>query len=179
MEKINKRLAVIFDMDGVIIDSNPLIVISWKTFFEKHHMVLNDEQLNHYIFGRTAQETVSMVFPTGLAPELINRFSDEVAADVRRRYASEGQIVAGFTEFVKYLAAHGIAMAIATSAPTKNVNVVLELAGVSPYISRITDASEVSHSKPHPEVYLKTAAKLGVPPSDCCVFEDSFSGIID
>ena len=177
MKNTNKTLAVIFDMDGVIIDSNPLITVAWKAFFDTHHIELSDEQLNHYVFGRTAPETVAMVFPEGLTPELINGYADEVATEVRRMYISNGQIVPGFTALVKDLASHQIPMAIATSAPTENVKIVLELAGVGDYISIITDASQVHHSKPHPEVYLKTAERLGVVPANCCVFEDSFSGI--
>jgi HAD superfamily hydrolase (TIGR01509 family) len=118
-----------------------------------------------------------MVFPEGLTPELINSYADEVATEVQRMYISNGQIVPGFTALVKHLASHQIPMAIATSAPTENVKIVLELAGVGAYISTITDASQVHHSKPHPEVYLKTAERLGVAPANCCVFEDSFSGI--
>jgi beta-phosphoglucomutase len=177
MEKPNKKLAVIFDMDGVIIDSNPLITRCWKAFFEKHHIVLSDEQLNQYVFGRTAQETLKMVFPPDLAPKSINSFADEVARHVQLLYIKEGHIVPGFMKFVKKLTAHQIPMAISTSAPTENVNIVLELTGVRSYISAITDASELNHSKPHPEGYLKTAEKLGIPPTDCCVIEDSLSGI--
>jgi HAD superfamily hydrolase (TIGR01509 family) len=177
MKNTNKILSVIFDMDGVIIDSNPLITTAWRGFLATHDIVLSDKQLNHYVFGRTASETVAMVFPEGLTPELISSYADEVAAEVQRLYISEGKIVPGFAGLVRHLASRQIPMAIATSAPAENVKIVLGLAGVGAYINIITDASQVHHSKPHPEVYLKTAERLGVVPADCCVFEDSFSGI--
>jgi beta-phosphoglucomutase len=144
MQNTNKALAAIFDMDGVIIDSNPLITVAWKAFFETHHIELSDEQLNHYVFGRTAPETVVMVFPEGLTPELINGYADEVATEVQRMYISNGQIVPGFTALVKHLASHQIPMAIATSAPTENVKIVLELAGVGDYIIGILWAADLT-----------------------------------
>jgi len=173
----NKQIGVIFDMDGVIIDSNPLITKAWKAFFNLHQIPLSDEQLNHYVFGRTAQETVAMVFPKALAADQINDYANEVSEEVQRLYVSEGKIVPGFIPLTKELYERSIPMAIATSAPPGNVEIVLKLSGANDYIKVITDASQIRHSKPHPEVYLTSAERLGLMPVNCCVFEDSFSGI--
>jgi len=177
MERLNKLSAIIFDMDGVIIDSNPLIIIAWKALFKKYDITLTEEKFNQYVFGRTAAETVKLVFPEGLAMKLVKSYANEVAAEVQRLYVSNGQILEGFTKFVKLLSANHMPMAIATSAPAESVKIVLKLADVNNDITIITDASQVHNSKPHPEVYLKTAARLGIDPVSCCVFEDSFSGI--
>lgn len=173
----NTQLAVIFDMDGVIVDSNPLITATWRTFFESHQMVLTDEQLNHYVFGRMGRDTLQLVFEQALTEEQLADYLQKVGAGVLEKYKTHGTIVAGFKAFVEDLLQAGIKIAIATSSPIENVKVVLEMASVTPYFTEITDASQVQNSKPHPEVYLKTAQRLGIDVANCIVFEDSFSGI--
>ncbi|MBE9583880.1 HAD family phosphatase [Mucilaginibacter sp. JRF] len=170
-------MAVIFDMDGVIIDSNPVIIKAWKNFFDSQNITLTDEQFNHYIFGRTASDTLRMVYGKPLEADVLAEYCTFLNSEVGLFYETESKLVPGITEFVKALAAHNIPVAIATSAPRKNVDLVLKLAGISDLFKVITDASQVQFSKPHPEVYLKTAERLMIDPSRCVVFEDSFSGI--
>ncbi len=171
------EIAVIFDMDGVIVDSNPLITATWQAFFASHQIVLNEEQLNHYVFGRMGRDTLNMVFGEPLSEERLAQHLEKVGEGILEKYKREGQIVQGFKAFVESLLDAGIKIAIATSSPSENVAVVLEMAGVTPYFDIISNASHVTHSKPHPEIYLKTAARLGVDVNHCIVFEDSFSGI--
>lgn len=173
----NPQIAVIFDMDGVIIDSNPLITATWKAFFATHQIVLNEEQLNHYVFGRMGKDTLNMVFGEELSEAQLALHLEKVGSGVLEKYQQEGTIVPGFKAFVESLVAAGIKIAIATSSPSENVATVLEMAGVTAYFDIISNASHVTHSKPHPEIYLKTADRLGVDVSNCIVFEDSFSGI--
>lgn len=173
----NPQIAVIFDMDGVIVDSNPLITATWRTFFESHQIALTDEQLNHYVFGRLGRDTLQLVFEQALNEAQLAAYLETVGAGVLEKYKTHGTIVAGFKTFVEDLLEAGIKVAIATSSPMENVKVVLEMASVTPYFTQITDASQVQNSKPHPEVYLKTAERLGVDVNNCIVFEDSFSGI--
>ncbi len=173
----NQKIAVIFDMDGVIVDSNPLITATWRTFFESYQITLSDEQLNHYVFGRMGKETLQLVFEQDLDEAQLATYLQEVGAGVLEKYRAEGTIVPGFKQFVEKLLAAGIQVAIATSSPIANVKVVMEMAGTTALITTITDAGQVQHSKPHPEIYLKTAEKLGIEVTNCVVFEDSFSGI--
>lgn len=173
----NQKIAVIFDMDGVIVDSNPLITATWRTFFESYQITLSDEQLNHYVFGRMGKETLQLVFEQDLDEAQLATYLQEVGAGVLEKYRAEGTIVPGFKQFVEKLLAAGIQVAIATSSPIANVKVVMEMAGTTDLITTITDAGQVQHSKPHPEIYLKTAEKLGIEVTNCVVFEDSFSGI--
>jgi beta-phosphoglucomutase family hydrolase len=173
----NENIAVIFDMDGVIIDSNPLITRAWKDFFAAHGVALSDEQLRQYVFGRTVNDTLTMVLDRQPTKNEIAKCEAEVNGNVKRLYQAEGRIVDGFTPFVKSLIENDILVAIATSAPPENVNIVLQLAGAEHYFTIISNASHVKHSKPHPEIYLTTAERLKVDPARCVVFEDSFSGI--
>ncbi|WP_040628468.1 HAD family hydrolase [Mucilaginibacter paludis] len=173
----DKPFAVIFDMDGVIIDSNPLITKAWKEFFRMYDIDLTDEQLNHYVFGRISTDTLNLVFNKPISTDEMLGYQKQIEGLVRSRYREDGLIVPGFKNFVELLIAHQIPVAIATSSPAESVAIVLDMAGATSYFTVITDSSQVQHSKPHPQIYLKTAAKLGIPPVDCCVFEDSFSGI--
>ncbi len=171
------QIAVIFDMDGVIVDSNPLITATWKAFFATHGIELSDDQLNHYVFGRMGKDTLRLVFGEDLTEPQIAAHLKKVEEGVWEKYQQQGVIVQGFKAFVEKLLAAGIKIAIATSSPSQNVKVVMEMAGTTSLFTTITDASQIQHSKPHPEIYLKTADKLGIDVSNCVVFEDSFSGI--
>jgi beta-phosphoglucomutase len=87
------------------------------------------------------------------------------------------QAVEGLPAFLKNASDKDIPIALATSAPLENVEFTLDSTGLKKYFSIISDASMVKNGKPDPEIYLLTAAKLGVQPSDCVVFEDSIAGI--
>ena len=173
----NPQIAVIFDMDGVIVDSNPLITATWKTFFATHGIELSDDQLNHYVFGRMGKDTLRLVFGEDLTEPQIVAHLKKVEEGVLEKYQQQGVIVPGFKIFVEKLLEAGIKIAIATSSPSKNVKIVMEMAGTTSLFTTITDAAQVQHSKPHPEIYLKTANKLGIDVANSIVFEDSFSGI--
>ena len=83
----------------------------------------------------------------------------------------------GLPEFLQYASGLGIPIALATAAPKENVKFTLEATGLVHYFNAITDSSMVERGKPDPQVYLVTAEKLGVQPSECVVFEDSIPGI--
>jgi beta-phosphoglucomutase-like phosphatase (HAD superfamily) len=85
--------------------------------------------------------------------------------------------VEGLPVFLKHATDLAIPIALATSAPLENVDFTLDSTGLKKYFGLISDASMVKNGKPDPEIYLLTAAKLGVQPSDCIVFEDSVAGI--
>lgn len=169
--------AVIFDMDGVMIDSNPAIIKTWNSFFNKFEISLTDEQFNQYIFGRTSKDTLRLVFERELSNEEFLVHDELLNTTIAQFYLSESKIVPGITDFVKSLAKNKVPIAIATSSPGKNVKTVLEKANLTGYFDVISDASHALHSKPHPYIYLKTAERLGIDPSRCLVFDDSFSGI--
>ncbi len=169
--------AIIFDMDGVIIDSNPVIIKTWNSFFSRYDITLTEHQFNQYIFGRTSKDTLRLVFERDLSNEEMVEYEQFLNVNIAAYYQAESEIVQGITPFVKSLAENGVPVAIATSSPGQNVKTVLEKAQLTGYFDVISDASHAVHSKPHPYIYLKTAERLGIDPSRCLVFEDSFSGI--
>ncbi len=169
-------IAFLFDMDGVLVDSNPFHKIALKTFCKKHGHDLSEEQLHEKIYGRTNRDWITNVF--GHLPEdQLKAFANEKEALFRDIYKNDVQPLHGLISFLDQLDKYHINRAIATSAPRANVDFTLQHTGIGPYFNTILDESFVSKGKPDPEIYLKTAAALGFDPENCIVFEDSLSGI--
>jgi len=168
--------AVIFDMDGVIIDSNPFHKISLRQFCEKYGYHLSDQELINKIYGRTNKEWIANLFGAISQEELV-RYEEEKEGLFRELYKNEIRALKGLPEFLKRLKEKNIPIAIGTSAPRSNVDYVLSHTGFEQYFATILDESDVEHGKPNPEIYLNVAARLGYEPSRCIVFEDSLSGV--
>jgi HAD superfamily hydrolase (TIGR01509 family) len=170
------KIAIMFDMDGVLIDSNPPHKIALKKFCEKYGYFLTEEQLRTQIYGRTNRDWITALFGT-LSEAQLQQYAEEKEALFREIYTPDIQPLAGAVEFIQHLHELKIPKAIATSAPRANVDFVLEHTGLAPYFDTILDERFVTVGKPHPEIYLKTADALGFAPQDCVVFEDSLAGV--
>lgn len=169
-------IAFIFDMDGVIVDSNPFHKISLKQFCKKYGHNLSEEQLIKKIYGRTNKDWLLNVFGD-LSEQQIRSYADEKEALFREMYKNDIKPVNGLIDFLKKLEAGSYPRAIATSAPRANVDFTLSRTNIERYFPVILDDSFVSKGKPDPEIYLKTAAALKFAPEKCIVFEDSLSGV--
>lgn len=163
-------------MDGVIADSNPYHEIALRQFSERHGYQLTEDDLRTKIFGRTNKDWIPRLFGNP-DPEEVARYAMEKEGLYREIYAPHIRPVAGLIRFLDKLKAQGIPRAIATSAPRANVDFTLEKTGAGPYFDVILDESFVTKGKPDPEIYLKTAGALQLPPDRCIVIEDSLSGI--
>jgi len=168
--------AVIFDMDGVIIDSNPYHKISLRQFCAQYGYEFTDEELINKIYGRTNNEWIRNIFGP-LPKERILELGEEKEALFRSLFKDSIAPLNGLESFLKKLDQQHIPKAIGTSAPRSNVDFVLENTNLKQYFTTILDQSDVEHGKPNPEIYLKVAARLGFPPHHCIVFEDSLSGV--
>jgi beta-phosphoglucomutase len=169
-------VAFIFDMDGVIVDSNPFHKLSLKQFCKKYGRDLSEEQLIEKIYGRTNKDWLPNVFGN-LDSEKLRHYADEKEALFRELYKNDIVLVEGLEDFLKKLDAAKIPKAIATSAPRANVDFTLSKTDTEKFFPTILDDSFVSKGKPDPEIYLKAAAALGYKPENCIVFEDSLSGV--
>ena len=170
-------VAFIFDMDGVIIDSNPFHKISLKQFCKKYGHDLSEDQLRERIYGRTNRDWLTNVFGE-LEEKKLLQYGSEKEALFRELYQNDIKPVEGLIDFLRKLDAQKMPRAIATSAPRANVDFTLSKTGTRKYFETILDESFVQKGKPDPEIYLKTAAALGMNPSKCIVFEDSLSGVM-
>lgn len=168
--------AFVFDMDGVIVDSNPYHKIALREFCGKHGYTLTETELREKIYGRANKDWIPNLFGR-IDPSLAKRYADEKESLFREIYAPHIQAVPGLIEFLDELDRSHIARAIATSAPRANVDFTLDRTGISHYFEVILDESLVNKGKPDPEIYLKTAKALNLPPNQCVVIEDSLSGV--
>lgn len=170
-------LAFIFDMDGVIVDTNPYHKIALREFAAKYGYSLSEEELIKKIYGRTNKEWIPNLFERSLTEEEVARFGEVKEKLFRDLYEKDIEEVAGLSRFLEQAFQLDIKMAIGTSAPRSNVDFVLQHTGIGKFFSIILDESHVTHGKPNPEIYLNCAAALHFPPARCIVFEDSLSGV--
>jgi len=168
--------AFIFDMDGVLVDSNPTHKIALKQFCKQHGYDLTEQELREKIYGRTNRDWLRNLFGD-LSEETIRRYADEKEVLFRQLY-HDIKPLEGLIPFLEKLDTKKIPRAIATSAPRANVDFTLLHTRIERFFSIILDDSFVSKGKPDPEIYLKSAAALGLDPAQCVVFEDSLSGVV-
>ncbi len=167
--------ALIFDMDGVIVNNDRYHCLSWMEFAKQHDKTVGFDEVKSW-FGSTNRTILENLFDNRLDPEQIVRMGREKEEIYRRMYAADIRPVDGLPEFLGSLGG-AYRIGVATSAPTENVEFVLRETGLRAYFEAITDESDIRKGKPDPEIFLKAAGKLGVNPSQCLVFEDSFHGI--
>ncbi|MDN5212561.1 HAD family phosphatase [Fulvivirgaceae bacterium BMA12] len=173
-----KDFAVIFDMDGVLIDSNPYHKKALIQFCQSHGYNLTEEELKARIYGRTNKDWITNLFNGEVTGEELKRYADEKEALFRQLYEGFVEPVTGLETFLQMLESQDITRAIATSAPRANVDFTLQQTGMGKFFTTILDDSNVEHGKPDPEIYLKTASAIHYDPENCVVIEDSLSGVM-
>ncbi|HLZ17109.1 MAG TPA: HAD family phosphatase [Cyclobacteriaceae bacterium] len=170
-------LAFVFDMDGVIVDTNPYHKIALRQFAEKYGYSLSEEELVKRIYGRTNKEWIPNLFGRVLTAAEVRGYGEEKEQLFRNLYEKDIREVKGLSAFLEQARCQHISMAIGTSAPRSNVDFVLKHTGIEKYFSVILDESHVTRGKPDPEIYINCAAALKLPTARCIVFEDSLSGV--
>jgi len=171
----DKDWGVIFDMDGVLIDSYNAHFISWKRMLERHGLSITEEQFSS-TFGQTNKDILSKLFPS-LKPEqydILAREKEEIFREIIKEDFPE---MDGASELIEAIHHSGGLLGIGSSGPLENIKTVLKMLPVGRYFKAIVSGSDIKHGKPHPEVFLKTAERLGLSPSRCIVIEDAPSGI--
>ena len=171
-----RDLALILDMDGVILHSNPLHREAWELYCRRFGIAV-DEAMHQRMYGRRNDDIVRDFFGPQLTPEQVH----EHGAAKERLYREmmgpviNESLVPGIREFLERH--RDLPIAMATSAEPENVEFLLNAARLRPYFRAVVDGHQVRHPKPHPEIYLTAAKVLGASPRDCVAFEDSFAGV--
>ena len=169
--------AVIFDLDGTLIDNNAYYIEAWKIFYDKIGKPFSKEEYTNNINGRINRDIFNYVFNTILSNELIDEYSNEKEAMYRDLYQPHIEPINGLINFLDELEKENIPTAIATSGLVPNINFMFEHVPVKKYFAGVIDASQVSNGKPHPEIFLKAADSVKVNPEQCVAFEDSIAGV--
>ena len=170
--------AVIFDMDGVLVDTNPHHRTAWRQYYERNGKPLSDADFIQHVSGKHNADIVAHLFAgQTLTPEEVHRLSLEKEALFRELYQPDITPVAGLVPFLKTLKEAGLKLAVATSAPAENLDFVMDTLNIRSYFDALLNESMVNHPKPDPEIYQKAMEMLGAEPADCVIFEDSMTGI--
>lgn len=167
--------AIIFDMDGVIVDSNPAHKKSLHEFCKKYGKKLSDNYIRQNLFGRTNEEWIPNVFGP-LSDQQIKRLADEKEALFRKQFNPKKYIIPGFIDFLNLIKQEEIQTVVATSAPPVNTDYILEELSIKHSFDAVLDSSHFTKSKPHPDPYLKAAQAVNASIHQCIIFEDSISG---
>lgn len=167
---------VLFDVDGVLIDSYAAHLTTWQICCQRHGRECTEAQFAAG-FGRTSREVIRDTWPNPPSDEEIAAFDEEKEQLYRELIATDFPFMPGAIELLDALAERGIPMAIGSSGPPKNVAVAIERLNAQDLIRTVITGADVIRGKPHPDVFLKGAVGLGIPPSRCIVLEDAPPGI--
>lgn len=173
---IPSGIALVLDMDGVIIDSNPLHREAWLRFNRLYELETTDE-MQSQMYGKRNDEIVRSFFGPTLPEEEVHRRGAAKEALYREMIGTrlEAMLVPGVRDFLEE-ATPG-PLGLATNAERANVDFLLDGADLRRFFHVVVDGQQVSRPKPDPEIYLRVASLLGMKPSNCVVFEDSYSGV--
>lgn len=168
--------AIIFDMDGVLVDSE-------YTYFQSKSQILKEaghevEESYHFQFmGTTSEymwEQMKQEFSLPLSvPDYVQKMTDLRQAMIKRDGV---QVIPYVQDFVKRLSEAGLKLAVASSSSLAEIKVNLAEIGLAEYFSEVVSTEEVKHSKPAPDVYLAAAERIGVEPENCLGIEDTKNG---
>jgi len=168
-------LALIFDLDGVVIDSMPMHLAAWESYLQK--LGIEHLGIGPKMHGRRNDEIVLEFIDRELTPEQIFEHGAAKEALFREMIAPnvELHLVPGIAALLHRC--HGTPIGLATNAEPANVDFVLDGSGLRPYFDVVVDGHQVKRPKPFPDIYLRTASLLSIDPKNCIVFEDSPAGI--
>ena len=169
-------VGVVFDMDGVLVDSAKPHFRSWQLLAAESGATVTEEQFTA-TFGRQNNDIIPLLFgevsPARLAQ--LSARKEEIYRDLIR---AEPPIVDGAPELVGALHNAGAALAVGSSGPRTNIELVLEAMGVRHLMSAVVSGDEVSRGKPDPLVFTLACHRLGIKPAQCVVVEDAPVGIV-
>ncbi|MFC2040915.1 HAD family hydrolase [Chloroflexota bacterium] len=168
--------AVIWDMDGVIIDTAPYHLKAWREVFRKSGVNFTEEQFRQG-FGQRNDTIIRSVLGEKVSQYEIDSISAEKEENFRLEIRQNIKPLAGVIELMKSLAERRFKMALASSAPIENIQLLIHGLGIDKYFQSIISGEDVTEGKPSPQVFLLAAEKLGVKPWRCVVIEDAVAGV--
>lgn len=168
--------AVIFDMDGTMVNNAFYHELAWKQFLKENKINLSQKEYFEKISGKRNDQTLKIFFPKITSEEII-KYSEEKENIYRKLYSPYICEVKGLRDIITKLSQKGIKLAVSTTAPKENRDLVLKKLNLFNVFDLILGEEDVTYGKPDPEIYEKTAKMLDVKPEECIVFEDSPVGV--
>jgi beta-phosphoglucomutase len=176
---IREMRAAIFDLDGVIVDTAKYHYLAWKRLANEHGFDFTEAD-NERLKGVSRTRSLEILLEIGelsvdeaAKQAMAAQKNDWYVEYIRHMDASE--ILPGATEYLRMLRNRGAKTAIGSAS--KNTPLILERVGIMSLFDVVIDGAKVSRAKPDPEVFLRAASELNIPPASCVVFEDAEAGI--
>jgi HAD superfamily hydrolase (TIGR01509 family) len=169
--------AFVFDLDGTLVDNMSLHAQAFERFAATHDLPPLTMDLRRRIDGKRNSEIFPMLFEREMDMQEVLRFEEEKEGAYRELSRGRLTAVRGALTLLARLAAHGIGVAVATSAPLKNVLHTMAETGLDARVPIVARGDEVARGKPFPDVFALAAERLHTPASECLAFEDAPIGV--
>jgi sugar-phosphatase len=173
-----KLKAVIFDMDGLLVDSEPLWKEAAEALFLTYGKKLTEKQYLSTTGLRTKEFLAHWFGHFNIPDTNIDAAEKFTVERVIELVKQNGKPMPGVAHIINFFLERGFKTGLASSSPPELINVVVDLLGIGNHLQAICSAAALPYGKPHPGVYLNCAEKLAVLPASCICFEDSFNGMI-
>jgi beta-phosphoglucomutase len=171
----NHIQAVIWDLDGVILDSAEEHRLAWHRMAREEGLPFTDEQF-WATFGMRNDRIFALLWKE-VPPERVPELADRKEAYYREFIREKAAPLPGAIELLSELRAAGYPQALASSTPLPNIEVISQVLGLNKYLDAFVSGESVPHGKPAPDVFLKAAATLSIEPTHCLVIEDAVAGV--
>lgn len=174
MSKVIKKIsAVLFDMDGVLIDSNTVIEKAWIEAGKLYGITVKDDDIVKHIHGQPGPHTIKALFGH-LSTEAQKCVQDYI---MHAENTADYDPIPGVAQLIHALATAKIRVGIVTSGWREKIDRIMAMLNIQECISVIVERNDVARGKPYPDPYLLGAERLMLPPAETLVFEDSISGV--
>lgn len=167
---------ILFDMDGVLVASGRIHAESWRMVAKRAGLTITDEQFKES-FGQTSQDIIRLWWGSGVTDDEVRRIDEEKEKVYRSLVSGLVPLTIGVRETLWHLQRAGHLLAVATSGPLANVDLVLDEGGMRGFFSAVVTREDITRGKPAPDVFLRGAEKLALLPARCVVVEDAPVGI--
>ena len=167
---------LIFDMDGVLIDSMPSHTEALNVMCERYNSTHWEGDVSQFA-GLGPDQVFAVLLPEQLAERGAESLNDEAEVIFREIYAPKAELMPGLAEFLDGIKTHGIKCSVGSSGCIENISLTWEKCGLERWFEASVCANDVTHCKPSPEIFLTAAKRLGLQPEECIVFEDAVSGV--
>jgi beta-phosphoglucomutase len=171
----NSIVAIIWDMDGVIIDSEDEHRRAWQGLAREEGIAFSDADF-WATFGKRNDSIFAEKWPP-LAPQEVQRLANRKEVYFRELIRETAVALPGALELMSELHRAAYPQALASSAPVENIQLVSEVLGLKRYLSVLVSGESVPHGKPAPDIFLHAASHLGASPQQCLVIEDAEAGV--
>jgi beta-phosphoglucomutase family hydrolase len=169
--------ALLFDMNGVLVDDMPFHERAWVALAARHGRVLTTEEFRREMSGRRNRDNLRHVFGDALSETEMRAYQAEKEQEYRDAFRAHLAPLPGTIDLIEAARAAGWRTAVVTSAPPANIDFVLDGLDLRRRFDDVVGEADVKKAKPDPEIYLTAARRLDAPPDRCIVFEDSLAGV--